>query len=125
MSQRISRTKLARYAADQLTSGNRAVIRELAAYLVDSSRTGEVDLVLRAVYDELETRGIVLADVFSANKIDADTKSAIKSLTGASQLEIREHISGDVLGGIRINTASRVIDATLKNRLMKLRERKV
>lgn len=125
MAHRISRTKLAQHVVDELVAGNDAVVRQLAAFLVDSGRTSEVDLVVRCLLDELEERGVVLADVTTAHKLDDDVKAAIKQLTGAKQLEIREHLSTQVLGGIRIRTASRVLDATLENRLMKLRERKI
>lgn len=125
MSQRISRTKLARYVASELLLGRRAVIRELAAYLVDTGRTAEIDLVVRAIYAELESAGVVMADVTTAHRLDQAAHQAIKQLTGAKQLELHQSISSDVLGGIRVSTPTRVLDATLQNRLMKLRERKV
>lgn len=125
VAQRISRTKLARHAADELMSGRKEVIREIAAYLIESGRTGEVDLVIRSIYDELEMRGIILAEVTLAHELTADMHAAIKQLTGAEQLEIRETINPDILGGIRVSTPSRVLDATLQQRLATLRERKV
>lgn len=125
MAVRISRTRLARYVADQLQTGNTDVVRELAAYLVDEGRTGETELVLRSIYDQLERSGIVLADVTTAHGLDADIKSTIKQLLGADQLTVREHSAPEVLGGIRISTASRTLDATLQHRLTQLHERKV
>lgn len=125
MAERISRAKLARYVAQGLMSGKKDVVRELAAYLVEAKRTKEADLVIRAIYDELEAAGVVVADVVTAHPIDKSVREHIKQLTGAKQLELREKEAPEVLGGIRISTASRVLDATLQNRLMKLRERKV
>lgn len=125
MAARLSRTQLARYVAKQLQAGDKTVIQELAAYLVDEGRTGEIELVLRSIYDELEQSGIVIADVTTAHGLDGTMKAEIKQLLGAEQLELREHKDASVLGGVRIATASRVLDATLKNRLTKLHERKV
>lgn len=125
MSTRLSRTKLARYAATELLDGNTGVVRQLAAYLVDQGRTGETELVLKSIYDELEASGVVLADVVSADGIDASVKAEIKRLLGAKQLVLNERVDPSVLGGIRVDTTSRVLDATIKHRLTKLQERKV
>lgn len=125
MSLRLSRTKIARHAAQQLAAGNTQVIREIAAYLVDEGRTGEAELVIRSIYDELERDGIVVADVTTAHGLSADVKQQITKLLDARQLEIREHSDEQVLGGIRVQTPSRILDATVQNRLRKLRERKV
>ncbi len=125
MASKLSRTRLARYVATELQNGNSGVIRELAAYLIDEGRTSETELVLRSIYDELERDGIVLAEVTTAHGIDTDTKAAIKQLLGARQLELREQTDKSVLGGLRVITPSRVLDATLRNRLTKLHERKV
>lgn len=125
MAVRLSRTRIARYVADRLQAGDKNVIRRLAAYLIDESRTGEADLIIRSIYDELEQSGVIVADVTTAKDLDGEIKDQIKQLLSAEQLDIREHIDPSVLGGIRIATASRVLDATLKNRLKQLHERKV
>ena len=47
----ISRRKLAEHAAERLVKGDStaSVLNELAAYLLDARRTGEAELVIRAV----------------------------------------------------------------------------
>lgn len=125
MSRALSRTKIARYVAEQLQAGNTDVVREVAAYLIENRRTREADLIVRSILERLETEGIVLADVTTATALDEAIKSELQQLTGASQLEINEHVDPSVLGGIRFETPSRRLDATFAHRLTQLRERKI
>lgn len=125
MSSALSRTKIAKYAADQLKAGNSGVVRDIAAYLVETGRTREAELIVRTILDRLEVDGVVLADVTSASGIDETIRSELKQLVGARQLELREHIDPSVLGGIRFETPSRRLDATFAHRLTQLRERKI
>lgn len=125
MRTKLSRTKIARYTVEQLLEGDQSVIAEVAAYLVQSRRVRETDLVIRAIQDEFESRGIVLADVTTKHEIGEGIEAAIKQLADASQLTLRQHIDPSVLGGIRIQTPSKVLDATVANRITKLRERKI
>ena len=64
----LSRTKIARHVAKQLQAGNNDVIRDLAAYIIDERRLREVDLMVRAVLEELEADGIVLVDATATTK---------------------------------------------------------
>lgn len=126
MADKLSRTKLARHTAAQLMSGSsEAAVRELAAYLVQTGRTREVDLVVRAIYEELEAAGTVVTDISSAEAIDADLRKQLESLVGAERLLTNETVDPEVLGGILVRTPSKVLDATFRRRLTKLRERKV
>lgn len=125
MSIRLSRTQLARHVARQLQAGSSDVVKQLAAYLVVEKRVGELDLLLRSIYDELERDGVVVADVVSAQGIEAGVKDQIKQLLGAKQLVLNEQTDPSVLGGVRISTPSRLLDATVRHRLTKLHERKV
>lgn len=125
MTSKLSRTRIARYAAEQLQAGNSEVIQEVAAYLVESRRTNEADLIVRIILERLEANGVVLADVTTATKLDETTKAELKRITGAKRLELREHVDPSVLGGIRIETPSRLMDATFTHRLTQLRERKI
>ncbi|HTK39799.1 MAG TPA: F0F1 ATP synthase subunit delta [Patescibacteria group bacterium] len=125
MSATLSRTKIARYVAHELEAGNSAVIRELAAFLVEERRTRELDLYVRSILEQLEASGTVLVDVTAIENLDQTMKNEIKALTGAKKLEIREHIDPTVLGGVRIETPTKRLDATFVRRLSQLRERKI
>lgn len=125
MSIRLSRTQIARHVAKQLQANSSDVVKQLAAYLVVEKRVGELDLLLRSIYDELERDGVVVADIVSAQGIEAGVKDQIKQLLGAKQLVLNEQTDPAVLGGVRISTPSRLLDATVRHRLTKLHERKV
>lgn len=77
---RVSRRKLAMYAAERLLEGDAAVIDELAALIVSEKRERELDLLVRDIEVELAERGTVIATVESARKLDDDTKRAIKRM---------------------------------------------
>lgn len=132
MPQRISRTKLATHIADEILAGNgEQVIAQLAGLLVESGRTNEAELIVRSIYEVLETRGLSIVDVTVAQMISQTTSDsnniddALSKLIGAKQLEIRENVDPSVLGGISVKTPSRIMDATFRRRLSALRERKV
>ena len=63
MTQKISRRKLASYVVDRFESGAplATLLKEVAAYLVDSKRTREADLLVRTIED-------VFADRSPANR---------------------------------------------------------
>lgn len=125
MAQAISRRKLAAFVADGVTRGDDIsdLLESLAAYLIDTRRTREADLVVRTIEDELEARGTTIATVVSARGLDADMRDAIGRLLDARTLEVREVIDPSVLGGVRVDTPSTRLDATIKHRLAVLRDR--
>ena len=49
MAERISRRSLTEYVADRLIAGDVVVIEQLAAYLIETRRTKEVDQNLRDI----------------------------------------------------------------------------
>lgn len=118
----ISRTKLARFVADKLEAGHQEVIRELAAYLIDSRRTRETELIIREINEQFERRGIVIAEVATTRPLDAALRDEIKTLLDAKEVELTETIDPTLLGGIRLTTPSRELDATIARRLKLLRD---
>lgn len=123
---RISRSKLARYVAAEILDGKGLqAIRELAAYLVETGRTREADLVVRAIYEQLENEGVIVAEATVAHDADSSLADEIKAMLGARQLELAVNVQPEVLGGVRVQTPSRLLDSTFTRRLSSLRERKV
>ena len=78
MAQRLSRRKIAAHYADELLAGKKDVARNLAAYLVDTRRVRELDLIVRDIESALTDRGTLLADVTSARKLSGE---AVKEIT--------------------------------------------
>lgn len=122
----LARQKLARYASDEIMAGRRdQVIDQLAAYLVESNRTDEFEHVVRTVQELLESDGHVYATATTATALTAAQREQIKQLLDATDIEIEQTIDKEVIGGIRLRTPSRLLDATIARRLGTLRESKV
>ncbi len=127
MAQRLSRRKMATFVADKLESGasSKVALKEVAAYLIDSGRTRETELLVRDIEDTLAARGVVVADVTSAHAISAGIKAGIATLVGAKKLQIRESIDETVLGGIRIDIPGRRYDGTIRHKLTQLKTKQL
>lgn len=131
MAKRLSRRALATYIADEWVSGvdRTKLVRQLAAYLVESRRTDEVVLITRDIEAALAERGQVLARVTSANPLGAQLKDQlskqIASSQGAKSVEIDETIDTDVLGGVKVELPGYELDATLRKRLRALKLRTI
>lgn len=123
MASRISRRKLAEHAANQIVAGKKVseVMKQIAAFLIDSRRTRELELIVRDIEAALAHHGIVIADVTSAFPLTDALKDHIKQLVGGKQLLLRETIDESVLGGLRLSTPERRLDATLKRKIQALK----
>lgn len=120
---RVSRRKIAQFVADGIQSGNgKDALTKAAAYLIDSKQTRSVDLLVRDVEEILAGDGVVVADVTSARPLSKKDKDAVADLLGATQLHVREIIDPSVLGGLRVETTGKRLDATLKTRIDSLKE---
>ncbi len=127
MAVRLSRRKLAAYAADKLQAGASVseALNEIAAYLIDTRRTRELELLVRDIEDALATRGTVVADVTTAHALSAELKDVIGKLVGAKNLQLRETIDTSVLGGVRIDIPGKRFDGTMRHTLTALRAKKL
>ncbi len=123
----ISRRKLAEYAAERLTKGDAAstVMQELAAYLLDTGRSNEAELVVRSIEDALLAKGIALVTVTSARALTSDAKASVEQLVRSefsqvSDVILREEIDVSVLAGVKVSLAGAQLDTTAKTKLEKL-----
>lgn len=126
---RTSRRNLARYAVDQLLGGRsaRQVGRALAAAVVDSGQSIEPEFLLSDIAWELERRHeLAIGKVSSAHKLDTTARdelsSQLKKATGVKDVLLEEELDGSLIGGVRIETASRVWDFSISRKLTQLRE---
>ena len=121
--ERISRRKLAAHIADKLVSGAPAdeVIKQAAAYLIETKQTRDVDLLVRSIEEALMARGLVVADVASAHPLTGDVKKAIAELLGAKNLQTRETVDPSLLGGVRVDVPGKRYDATLRRKINSLK----
>lgn len=129
MGQRLSRRKIAAYYAEQLLAGKKNVARELAAYLVESGRARELDLLVRDIENALVQHGVLLADVASSRGLSEtavrEIKAYLKPRTGAEKIYLRETVDPDLLGGVRITTPGQEMDGTLRHKLNQLKASKI
>lgn len=127
MSLRLSRRKIASYAADKLIAGEKpkAVLKEVAAYLTDTRRTREQELLARDIEDALAERGVVVADVTSAHPLSSGLRAEIAKLVGGRNVQLRESIDPSVLGGVRIDVPGKQFDGTIRRRLTQLKAKQL
>ena len=120
---RLSRRKLATFTTEKLLAGasKKAIFRELAAYLVDTGRTRELELIIRDIEDMLANRGVVVADIVSARPLTHSMKAEIGTLINARSVQLREKVDESVLGGVRIDLPGRRFDGTIRHKLNALK----
>ena len=125
--QAISRRKLAHYVADQLLAGanQTELLGQVAAYLVDSKRVNQAELLIRDIEAVLgRDHGHVLAHVTSARELSAGLLQAIatfvKNAENATAVEVSTSIDPSLLGGVIIKTPSSELDASVRKKLMLL-----
>lgn len=126
---KVSRRTLAYYAVDQLAGGESAkkVAEKLVAIIHEQAMADQVDFLLADIAWEFETRGqISVARVTTAHPLSKELRNAlmtqIEKATKVSEVLLDENIDKSVIGGIRIETASRVWDGTTARKLTDLRE---
>lgn len=70
-----------------------------------------------------EIKGIVMAEVSTASAMTEDQKAALKSALSAAgkHIEIKEKIVPGLIGGLRVVVGDKLIDASIKRKLMDLR----
>jgi F0F1-type ATP synthase delta subunit len=124
-----SRRQLARYAANQIISGEplAKLSKNLAAVLSEAKRTNDAELLARDIAYELETRGkVASANLISATEISNDLREQIikfiKVSANVDEVSIQENIDKSVLGGVRIETAVHAWDKTVSKKLADIRE---
>lgn len=125
---KLSRRKIASLWADELIAG-RDITARIAAYLVEEKRVDEAGLIVRDTEAALAARGVVIADITSANDLSTESRAAIdaflKIKMNAETVAFRQSVDPTVIGGVRIETAGSQLDATLQKRLNQLKASKV
>ena len=125
MSGRLSRRKLAEYAAEKLLAGDDSVVAQLAAHIVTEKRQREVELLVRDIEAAMASRGTVVATVTTVQKLTDDIKRAVTEMIGGDKVVLRERQDVSVIGGIVIDTPDRRFDGTVRRKLNELRAQKI
>lgn len=103
------------------------LVRNLLGLLVDKQR-GEVLLTLCGTYRRLalESRGEAEGIVESAAPLKPEEIAAAEQAVSARvnrKVKLTSHVVPGLIGGMRVTVGSKRFDATLRSRLMELRER--
>ncbi|MDB5160096.1 MAG: atpH [Candidatus Saccharibacteria bacterium] len=127
---RLSRRSIAEYVATSLIEGKpskKALLSELAAFLIDTQRTDELDLIVRDIEYYLAEKGYVRTNIVSAFDLSAETKKAleafVKKATKATQVSLSSMVEPAVLGGVKISVPGRELDQTIVRQLTVLKTR--
>jgi F0F1-type ATP synthase delta subunit len=128
MARKISRRSLAMYVATNLINQRRAVVvKQLAAYLVETRRTKELDMIVRDINFYLSEVGITSATLTSAYDLSTETKKAIEKFivqkTKSSEVAIETRVDPTLLGGIKISLPGYELDQTIAHQLTVLKTR--
>lgn len=127
MALRLSRRRLARYVADAVVDSKQneaRAIQSVAAYLYNTGRTGEVELLGRDIEAALADRGITIANVTSAHPLNESLKQSVSTLVGGD-VRIRETVDGTVLGGVKVDVPGKRFDGTIRHKLDTLKAKQL
>jgi len=98
----------------------------LVSLLVTRGRIGVLGRVAEEYTRLLNThRGVVMATVTSAVPLTADETAAIRSRVEAmagSAVDLRTEVDPDLIGGMTIQVRDRLLDASIRGRLERLRD---
>ena len=129
MAVRVSRRKLAAYMAERLAKGDKKVLQQLAAYLVDTRRTRELPLIVRDIESALAVRGVIVADVTSAGSLSKSAEAAIRDFIAGGQkntsVQLRLHEDADLIAGVKVQLPGRELDTSVRHKLNALKASKV
>ena len=101
--------------------------KEIAAYLLDHGRTGELSSLLRSVQEDWANDGRVEATVVSAFKVSKTTETYIKTelkkvYPNAKSITLLYEIDPKLVGGLKISTANYQMDLSMLSKLSKFKQ---
>lgn len=121
---KLSRRKLSANAAARLAGGEskKTVLRDLAAYLIDTGRKSEATLFVRDIEAMLTDAGTAIGTVTSARPLSKDSLDTVESFIKGHDARIkhvvlREQIDESLIGGIKLELPGRQLDASVKAKL--------
>lgn len=128
MAQRLSRRLVVRSFVEQLVTGTAShaqLVRSLAAYLIETKQTKQLDAYMADIATALSAHGQATAEVTSARPLTPAVTTAIKQLitetTKARTITLEQHIDPNVLGGVQLSFNGRRIDTTVRTQLNQLK----
>lgn len=122
----ISRRQVAQYLVECPASERGTALRQAAAWLVASHREDEINYLVRDVAAELAEGGRVWSRVTSAHQLSTSTKTTVEQFlraqTKATSLELEFAVDPGLIGGVKLETATAELDASLRTQINQLAE---
>jgi F0F1-type ATP synthase delta subunit len=103
------------------------VANEIAAYLLDENRVGELDSLLRDIQQYRADDGTVEVLALSAHPLTGDIKTDIERQVRsvypeAQQIIITEVHDENVIGGVKLQLAHEQLDLTVRSKLNRFKQ---
>lgn len=123
---KVSRQQLAKTVVGLAEKrGWKSVAPALAQHLIDSKRTGEMELLIEDIKTaQLEQTGRLETKVTSARPLSSanaeDIETIMKDLTGATEVVINQHTDETLLGGMIARTPDAELDLSLRTKINNL-----
>lgn len=122
----MTRMEVARYVAQNLSQGRTQALNEAAAWLISGGQVRQARYLASDVARIVAKSGYLYIVVTTAQPLSSDTKAKIesylKTVTGAITIEMSEIINPSIIGGVRIETPTAVLDGTVYTKLANLVE---
>jgi F0F1-type ATP synthase delta subunit len=125
---KVSRTRIAGViAADSLKKGfSKQEARSIAAYLLNTRRSTELDSLLRDIRDAWATHGFVEVTATCAHDLSPQVRQDVtaevrKLYPNAKHIEIVERHDPSIIGGVRVEFANRQLDLSVQSELNKFK----
>lgn len=125
---KVPRKQLAGIVAQQTLAGGfgRAHVRSLAAYLLETGRTSEVDSLLRDVRQAWAERGYVDVTAASARPLAPSAERSIVAevrsvYPEAKRIAVTPHIDSALVGGVRLDFAGHQLDLSIAGELQQFK----
>lgn len=103
-----------------------SVVREFARLVVENNDLSRVDAIIKE-FSRLwnHHHGIVESEVVSARQLEPslveELKNFVQEVSGGRQVEFKNRVDENILGGVIIRYGDKRIDGSLKTQISKLR----
>lgn len=126
---KVSRSRISKVIADKtLSSGvSKKLSQEIAAYLLKSHRTEELNSILRDVQADWAEHGVIDAIATSAFPISDRDEREIESLIrklypNAKKIIVNEQRDPSVIAGVRLELADKQLDLSIQTKLNRFKQ---
>ena len=126
---RPSRTKIAEVIAGRLNKGDKPerISKEVAAYLLESGRSSELESIMRDVMAIRAEDGHVESSLTTAHDLTINNQKDIKSLIKtirpkARSIQLDQTTDPKLIGGFKLQVISQSLDLSIRAKLNKLKQ---